>query len=275
MTPKRMRKAIRRMQKDAVRWRVAEHLVESGLVVTPTNAIMLAGMILDDIRPMIRREVLDELAADDEPNGPGEYIAPTIRKMADDYGKKLDEEVEDIKKTCGAVLHMRHYQHACVLEAEHLGDHKSIDGFFWGNPQAEGRTPVDDKAGLLPPGVFQQVEAEAEKAKANSATAFLREQAEKVGPAGKSAPSPAVVTYPRMAGPEAVESCYEPWCGRLAGHIGAHEKQSRLSQQAGPEANMSRSFCEALKDTSEGTALCVLPPGHPQSKHCASDGFEW
>lgn len=59
---KKARKVIGKLRRDAIRWRLAEHLYERGWVTTPSLAVLAAGMILDDIRPMIEAELIQARA---------------------------------------------------------------------------------------------------------------------------------------------------------------------------------------------------------------------
>lgn len=57
---KRVRKTVRKFAKDAIRLRIAEHLFEARLLA-PSNALVMAKMILDDVRPMIEAEIRHEI----------------------------------------------------------------------------------------------------------------------------------------------------------------------------------------------------------------------
>lgn len=61
MTRKRARRLVHRIaHRDAIAWRIAEHLYETK-ILEPSNAILLANRILADIEPMIADRVRHEL----------------------------------------------------------------------------------------------------------------------------------------------------------------------------------------------------------------------
>lgn len=59
---KKARKAIKRMMRDPIKWRVAEHLHEAlpAGTLSAIGAYQLASQIVDDIVPIIHRNTEDE-----------------------------------------------------------------------------------------------------------------------------------------------------------------------------------------------------------------------
>lgn len=59
---KKARKTIRRMMRDPIKWRIAEHLHEAlpAGTLSPTAAYHLASQIADDIVPIIHRNTEEE-----------------------------------------------------------------------------------------------------------------------------------------------------------------------------------------------------------------------